>query len=213
MGCKQGEQPALREEGIRPALMVGATSEARLAPAFAQDAPQSRAHPLIERSKRRRMAVLEISIPAAQRPVQVRDNDRETLPVGTPGLGTQRVLQLVQALSPGPSRPPCEVIAQKVEATRCGGVHDPRLRRMQLQSRRSGPTLHPFQRLAGFRLVPAQNHEVVRVPHHLESRRGHEVVERVEIDIGQQRADDGLNAKDNFQFERTVRYRWEGNKT
>ncbi len=61
---------------------------------------------------------------------------------------------------------------------------------MQLQSRRSGPALHPFQRLAGFRLAPAQNHEVVGVPHHRQSRPRHEVVERVEIDIGQQRTDD-----------------------
>jgi hypothetical protein len=31
--------------------------------------------------------------------------------------------------------------------------------------------------------------------------------------LGAFRRYDGLNAKDNFQFERTVRYRWEGNKT
>jgi hypothetical protein len=30
------------------------------------------------------------------------------------------------------------------------GVHDPRLRRRQLPSRRGGPTLPPCQRLAGF---------------------------------------------------------------
>jgi hypothetical protein len=29
----------------------------------------------------------------------------------------------------------------------------------------------------------------------------------------QQQFDDGLNAKDNFQFERTVRYRQEGKRT
>jgi hypothetical protein len=38
------------------------------------------------------------------------------------------------------------------------------------------------------------------------------MVEGVKIDVGQQRADDGLNAKDNFQFERAVRYRQEGRR-
>ena len=34
---------------------------------------------------------------------------------------------------------------------------------------------------------------------------GHQPVQRVEIDVGQQRANDALNAKDNFQFERSIR--------
>ena len=37
-----------------------------------------------------------------------------------------------------------------------------------------------------------------------------EVEDIVQIDIRQQRRNDGLNAEDNFQFERTVRYRQEG---
>jgi hypothetical protein len=36
------------------------------------------------------------------------------------------------------------------------------------------------------------------------------VVQRVEIDIGQQWADEALNAKDNFGFDRQVRYRASG---
>src|SRR5208337_5618204 len=110
--------------------MVQPQSRSRFAPAFAEDAPQPHTQPRIEHRKRRGVAMFEISKPALQGPVQVRDDDLQTLPVGAPGLGTDRVLQLVQALAPGPSLPLLEVIAQKVEATRLRGVHDPRLRRM-----------------------------------------------------------------------------------
>ena len=49
MGCNQGEQPALREEGMGPALMIGAAGTTPLAPTFAQDAAQARSQPLIDR--------------------------------------------------------------------------------------------------------------------------------------------------------------------
>jgi hypothetical protein len=35
----------------------------------------------------------------------------------------------------------------------------------------------------------------------------------MQVDIRQQGRNDGLNAKDNFQFERPVRYRQEGKRT
>ena len=104
MGCNQGEQPTLGEEGIGPALMVDAASGAALALAFTQDASQPHAQPPIQLRKRPEAAVLEVSKPALQRPVQVRDDGRETIPMATPGLGAQRVLQLIQALASGPDR-------------------------------------------------------------------------------------------------------------
>jgi hypothetical protein len=38
------------------------------------------------------------------------------------------------------------------------------------------------------------------------------LVQSIQIDVGQQRRQDGLNAKDNFEFDREVRYRQEGKK-
>jgi hypothetical protein len=35
----------------------------------------------------------------------------------------------------------------------------------------------------------------------------------IEVEITEQRRDDGLNAKDNFQFDRAVGYRQEGKRT
>jgi hypothetical protein len=39
------------------------------------------------------------------------------------------------------------------------------------------------------------------------------LVKPVQVQVRQQGGNDGLNAKDNFQFDRAVRYRWEGKKT
>ena len=49
-----------------------------------------------------------------------------------------------------------EMVTEKIEAPRLGGVHDSRLDRMQRQSGLRRPASHLFQRLLSFRL---------RVPH------------------------------------------------
>src|SRR5208282_5633975 len=190
MGGDQGEQPVLGKEGRWPMDIIPTSAAAVTALAVSEDAAQSPQHPVIEVGEDEFSAMLEVLKPAAQSPIQVRDDGREALPVRAPALDTNRVLQLGQALASGPTFPPFEVIPQKVEAAFGCGVYDPRLGRVQLQSRCRGPALYPFQRLAGFRLAPAQNHEVIRVPHHLESGLSHQVVERIEIEIGEQRADD-----------------------
>jgi hypothetical protein len=125
------------------------------APAVSDDAAQSPQHPVIQVGEDEFSAMLEVLKPAAQSPIQVRDDGRKALPVRAPGLGSDRVLQLCQALASGPTFSPFEVIPQKVEAACRRGVHDSSLRRMQFQPRRGCPVLDPFQRLAGFRLASA----------------------------------------------------------
>jgi hypothetical protein len=64
-----------------------------------------------------------------------------------------------------------------------------------------------------------ENHKIIRVVDHLcpESLPPFgdpPVLQKpVHVQVGQQRAHDGLNAKDNFQFDRAVGYRQEGQKT
>ena len=74
--------------------------------------------------------------------------------VGSPRLDSQRVLKLPQTLLPRPFLAAFEVIAQKVEASRLGGIHNPRLGRMQRQSGLLGPLPHLLQGLLGFPLAP-----------------------------------------------------------
>src|SRR6516162_9608339 len=175
--------------------------------AEAPQATQPHAHPFVQGDEHESTTVLEVLKPASQGPVQVREDGLQALSVVTPGLGPNRVLELVQALLAGPTFAACEVITQEVKAAVLRGVHHPCLDRVQGQSHGRGPVPHPFQRLLSGYLSPAKYHEVVRISHPLDPLLGHEMVERVEIDVRQQRADCCLNAKDNFQFERGVEYR------
>ena len=66
------------------------------------------------------------------------------------------------------------------------------------------PALQRGQGPLCLRLRATQHHEVVGVAHHLEALLGHAVVERVEIDVAEQRTDHAPYAKGNFQFERVI---------
>src|SRR5271167_3979479 len=159
--------------------------------AKAQQATQPHAHPFVQGDEREAMTVLEVLKPASQGPVQVGEDGLQALPVVTPGLSSNRVLELAQALLARPTIAALEVVAEEVKAANLPGVHNPRLDRVQGQSHREGPIPHHFQPLLGGYLSPAKHYEVVGVPHHLDPFLGHEVVERVEIDVRQQRADHG----------------------
>src|ERR1022692_1456019 len=135
------------------------------------------------------MTVLEVLKPALQRGIEILNRHSQTLAIGAPGFLTDRVLHLLQTLLPRPTESPFEVISQEVEATRLGSIDNPCLFRMQRQARRSGPFLHPGQRLTRFLLAATQQHEVVRIPDHLHPALSHEMVQRMEIEIRQQGAD------------------------
>src|SRR5215469_7172424 len=197
MSHNQREQPLLGKESGGPALMVESSSPS-LAFLAAQDAPQPHPDPAVQVGERSAMTVWEVPQPAAQGPVPVRDDGRQTLSLGAPRLGTDRLFELLQALRAWPAIAALKGIAQKVKAARLPSVEDTRLRRVQSQSRRNRPRLHLLQGRTGLRLTGAQEHEVVPVPHHLQACPHPTGVEPVEINIGQQRADDGLNAKGNL---------------
>ena len=58
---------------------------------------------------------------------------------------------------------------------------------MQAQTDFGRPSLHHRQRSGCLLRAAAQHHKVVRVAHHLEALLGHQMIERVEIDIAKQR--------------------------
>jgi hypothetical protein len=64
---------------------------------------------------------------------------------------------------------------------------------MKRQSGFRRPSLHLFKRSFGFFSAPAQNDKVIRVSHHLVSKLAHLVVQLIQVDVTQQRADDSTN--------------------
>ena len=68
------------------------------------------------------------------------------------------------------------------------GIDQPRLGRVQRQAGLRRPALHLGQRRGRFGRAATQHHEVVCVAHHLIAPLGHQVVERVEVDVAQKRA-------------------------
>src|SRR5208337_2615379 len=153
VGRDQGEQPLLGKEGRWPLDIIPSSSAALATLPMTEETAQAPPHPVIQIREDKGTAMLEILKPAAQGPVQIRDDGRQALPVGAPGLGPDRVFQLSQALLPGPTFAPLKMIAQKVEAACLRSVDDPCLGRVQAQCGAYRPAPHPFQRLAGFRLA------------------------------------------------------------
>src|SRR6267142_5734978 len=157
--------------------------------ALAQDTPQPHPHPGVQRSEGASMAMLEILKPAPQRTIDVFDDDLQALTVGASRLGTNRVVELPETLLPWPLQAPLKVIPQKVKAATLGGVHNPCFDRMQRETRLLGPLPHLFQNRRRFPLAPAQNDKVIRIPHHLAPLLRHLLIQGIEIEIRQQRAD------------------------
>jgi len=178
--------------------MIRSASPTLPALPVAQDAAQAHAHPAVQRGEGEFMAVFKIAKPALQGSVQIDDGGGQALPLRAPGLDSNRVAQFPLTFSTRPSLAPLEMVTEKVEAPRLGGIHDLRLDRMQRQSGLCRPASHLFPRLLSFAFPATPHHEVVRVPHHLDALLRHFVVERIQIDVGQQRTDYGPNAKDNL---------------
>src|SRR4030095_6598697 len=185
----QAIKPMFCEEGIRPALMVATASPAFLFHPLAEDTPQAHAYPAVESLKRPLVAVLEVLKPAAKRRIWPPCDLVEAAACGAGGPLPDCLLELVQAFR---SRAACAVlesVAQEVKAV-SPSVNDPRLGWVQGQASRSCPLLHHGEGAGRFLRTATQDHEVVRVAHHLESFLSHQVVQRIQIDVTEQRADD-----------------------
>ena len=156
-----------------------------------QQASQPLAHITVQRCKHMGHAVLVILIPAAQAPVDSADDFLPSPSLVALRVAAQCFSDFLQALLPRPSSAALEVVAQEVKAsalhTRIG---EARLVGVELESGFAHPRAHRCQSLFGLGSAAAEDDEVVRVAHHLPACRRHLVVERVEINVGQQRADD-----------------------
>ncbi len=186
MGCNYGEQPLLGKEGIRPALMVLAPAATTTLGTAAKDAAKPHPDPLVQRTKRGVMTVFEVHKPARKGPVDSRNDYRKAKAVGALRFAANGILQLLQAFGTGPTIAALKVVPKKVETTTTRSIDNVRLLRMEGQSRRLGPALDQTESGLRFGLAAAQNHKVVSIAYHGQTRASHQMIQGIEIDIRQQ---------------------------
>src|SRR5689334_8161271 len=98
MGRDNGEQPLLSKEGVGPAVVVPAPRPTLELVTVAQDAAKTHPGPLVEIGKGAPQAVLEVLQPAPLNRLEVRDDPLEAMPTCAPGLTSDLVLELLEAL-------------------------------------------------------------------------------------------------------------------
>ena len=134
--------------------------------------------------------MFEVAEPAAQQRVEIRHDAGEAVAPCAPRLLSDAVLELVQALLAHVTLAGFETVAEELEPL----PQPPTVAVMRLFGvQREAVFAHPGAHLreGGVRLLarPAQDDEVVRKPHHAAPAFGHRRIQRVEVDVGQQRAD------------------------
>src|SRR5271165_2246321 len=136
------------------------------------------------------MGMFEVAEPAAQQWIEVSYGAGEAVAPCAPRLLSYAVLELVQALLAHVTLAGFETVAEELEPLpRLPTVADMRLFGVQREAVFAHPGAH--LREGGVRLLarPAQDDEVVRIPHHAAPAFGHRRIQRVEVEVGQQRAD------------------------
>ena len=84
LGCYQAVEPKFRKVVVGPFLVVFSPPPSPQSGSFAQDAPPSPTHPLVQ-AFQRRCAGLEVSIEACQRGLQMLCDGLKAVPVGPLG--------------------------------------------------------------------------------------------------------------------------------
>src|SRR5207253_1443560 len=131
-----------------------------------------------------------VAVPAPQDWIHLRKDLAQAASLGAPCQRSHFLLQFLKAFLSRPFLASVKVPAQKVEAfTR--RVDDACLGRVQGQSCRSRPFAQKRQHSLGLFFRAAQHDEVVRVAHHRPAPPCHFVVQRIEVEVCQERTDHG----------------------
>src|SRR6266700_8001255 len=171
--------------------MVGSiTSEAGTLVLLAQKRAQPPSNELVEPLEGEGMGMFEVGKPAFQHRVEVLDDARETLPARSSRPRPDVVLEAVQALLADPTPSGFEPVAEELEPLPgLPVVADMRLVRMQTQAVVQDPGSDCCQGGISLLVALAQDHKVVRITHHPIAVGRHQFIERVQVAVGQQRAD------------------------
>src|SRR5205807_9792121 len=146
--CCQGEQSLVREEGVRPSLMVGfASSEPGPLVLLAQDGTQPPPNETIKVAELEWCGVLEIAEPSPQRRIEIRDDPREAVTSAAYRFSPHLILERSQALLSHEPAVRLESVTEEVESLpRLSAVDDPRLVRVQGQAIGRRPRIDFAQR-------------------------------------------------------------------
>src|SRR5262244_3833886 len=169
-------------------MIVSTTSQTGSLLVLSKDHPQAATHKRLHPLKGARMSMLEIIKPTAKRRIQLGNNRGQTISARALGPHPNAISKRCAALFPYPASPHFEAIAQKLKAF----SFLPTVTHMGLFDVKTEPVLfHPashfFKR--GLRLFGpvAKHHKVIGVANHAVAFLLHVTVQRMKIDVGQQR--------------------------
>jgi len=191
MGFYKAEKSMNSKESVGPAKMIVSSADAVESFALAQDTPKTSPYPFIHDGKGRFVTMLEVLKPASQGAVDIFDDHGQTAAVATLGFGAYGIPELLQTFRAGPPSAPLEMVAEEVKTLSVNAhIHQSGLVRVQGKSAFCGQLAEEIESSVGFGLIAAQNHEIVRVTDHLIACGHHCDIDRVEVEIGEQRAYD-----------------------
>jgi hypothetical protein len=170
--------------------MIVSATDSTLPLPIAQNAAKAPAYPSVKAGKGASVGVFEIFEPACDGPVHIFDNGLKTMAVAPPGLHAYGILDLRKTLLAWPHGVPGEAIPQKIKSS-------PRLRQVNgfgvVRMQEQAPFLNQLadrgqRRLCFFRAF-AEEHKIICISDHLVSGLGRFTIDRVEEQVGKQRAD------------------------
>lgn len=192
MGILKAIEPMFPKEAIRPAIVVTTATDPFAFGPFAKNGSQASTNPAINGRKGPPITVFEVPEPTYEGSVYVIYDGCQAVTMATSGLLAKRVFELLQAFLAGPTCATLEMVAEKVKThTTNRGVDQTRLLGMKTQFLAGGQLLRKAERCFGFGVAAAQDDKVVGISHHVKASLGHGNIDRVQIQIGEQRADHG----------------------
>src|SRR5712675_1759820 len=136
------------------------------------------------------MRVFEVIEPSLKGPVEAFDDAREALAARASGLGPDTVFETVEALLANKTPSSFKPVAEELEPfSSFAAVANMRFVRMQTKTVVLDPGADSHQGGLCFFAALAQHHEVVGIPHHPIAASRHQFIQRVQVDVRQQRAD------------------------
>ncbi len=191
MGIIKAKQPTRVKETIWPFDMIETTTYAAPFPfpPFPQYAAKTLPNPPVNRPVGPFAGMFEVFKPTPKGFVYIRDDLFKTVTVAPLGLVADRIPEFPDTLFPGITRAPIESVSEKIKSPASfRDINDLGLVRMQLQPFVFDQLAHQGECAPRFIQGLAQDHEVVRIPDHSITRLGHCKINRVQIQVGEQRA-------------------------
>ena len=158
------------KESVSPALMIAPAPPATAPRMATQNTAQAHPDPAVHGREGCKMTVFEIFKPAAQHAIDFLDDRLQAVTVIALGHNPDCILELAEALLTRPTHAAFKVVSQKIESSFLGGIDNPCLVWMQLQSYFRSPLQHLIKRFFGICLALAQNHKIVCVSHQVDLR-------------------------------------------